>query len=92
MMLAVVNSVAIPPRIVPNASGISRRDGAVRVCRERLTTAGSRTPPAARLFMNSESSAAASVVNRTARFSPPPLKRSSRWPSIPDTPVTAIVV
>ncbi len=69
MMLDVVSRVAIPPRIVPKASGMSSFEGGVRVWRERAITAGMSTPAAAMLFMNRESIAAEMTVTNTRRGS-----------------------
>jgi hypothetical protein len=75
-MFEVVNRVAIPPRMVPKAIGISSREGATRVWRESAITAGISTPAAAMLFMNSESMAEASTVTSTSRGSFRPAMRT----------------
>ena len=69
MILAVVNNVAIPPRIVPKASGMSKRAGEMRLRRVKDITAGSNTPTAEMLFMNKDKPALASITSKITKVS-----------------------
>ena len=61
-MFDVVSSVAMPPRIVPNASGISSREVLTPAFLAAPEAAGSSTAAAAMLFMNSDKNAPAIIT------------------------------
>ena len=86
-MLVVVSSVAIPPRMVPKASGISRREGLTPARLAAPDTGGRSTAAAAMLFMNRERKAPASITTTTSRCSLVPAMRTSRSPIWRVTPV-----
>ncbi len=86
-ILVVVNSVAMPPRMVAKASGMSSRDGFTFCRRAAPDTAGSSTAAAAMLFMNSDRKAPATMTSTTSRPSDPPAARPSHLPTFSPAPV-----
>lgn len=86
-VLAVVNSVAMPPRWVASAMGMSSFDGLIRVRRVASMTAGIITAAEAMLFMNSESPPAAAMTSAVIRPSLAPPTRTSQRPITALTPV-----
>ncbi len=86
-MLVVVNRVAMPPRIVAKASGISNRAGLIRFRRARPDTAGNKMAAAAMLFMSRDKAAPASMMTTTSLPSPVPATRSSSLPACSVMPV-----
>ena len=87
-MLVVVNRVAMPPKMVAKASGMSSRAGLIRFRRARPDMAGNRMAAAAMLFMSSDKYAPASMMTTTSRVSPVPATRSSSLPACSVIPVT----
>ena len=77
----------MPPRMVPNASGISSREGLTPDLCAAPETAGSSTAAAAMLFMNRERKAAVIITATTSRCSLSPATRTSRSPTCRVTPV-----
>ena len=71
-MFVVVNKVAMPPRIVPNASGINNFDGEIFMRRATPDSEGSNNDAAAMLFMKSERTADAVITPKINRLSPAP--------------------
>ena len=87
MFGGVPTRVAVPPRIAPNASGMNRREGAIRARRPRLATAGINTAVAAMLFMNIERTPATSITATINGVSRLPTKRWIAPPTRSATPV-----
>ncbi len=81
-------NVSMPPSRLPNASGISRRDGAMPAPRASPTTTGSSTATVPVEERKAESSAAISMVATNSRVGPRPAMRASRSPSRSATPVS----
>ena len=87
MFGGVPTSVAVPPRIAPNASGMNSRAGARCARRARLATAGMSTAVAAMLFMNIERTPATSMTATISGTSRLPTKRWMAPPTRSATPV-----
>ena len=88
MMLVVVKRVAMPPKIVAKASGMSSRAGLIRFRRARPDMAGNRMAAAAMLFMTRDRVAPASMMTITSRLSLVPPTRSRSRPAWSVIPVT----
>jgi hypothetical protein len=86
-MFVVVSRVAIPPKMVANASGINSRDAFTSALRAAPDTAGSSTEAAAMLFMNSDKNAPAAITTTTRRPSPDPPILNKRVPTFSVIPV-----
>jgi hypothetical protein len=72
MMFVVVSNVAMPPRIVPNANGMSSFDGEIFIRRATPDNDGSNNDAAAMLFMNSDNTADAVITPKINLRSPAP--------------------
>ena len=86
-MLDVVSSVAMPPSNVPNDNGINNFEGRMSVVRARPMMAGSKTAPAAMVFMKYDSTAPASITVKVRRHGRVPPRCSKRSPIQRVTPV-----
>jgi hypothetical protein len=80
MILVVVNNVAMPPRMVPNASGINNFEGETFERRATPDTEGNNKDAAAILFIKRESAAEAAITPKTSRRSPLPNNRMMKAP------------
>ena len=72
MIFVVVKSVAMPPRMVPNANGMSNFDGETFERRATPDNDGNNNDAAAMLFIKSESTADAVITPKINRRSPLP--------------------
>ena len=87
IILEVVKSVAVPPRIVPKASGIKTRERLTSAFRAAPETAGSKTAAAAMLFIKSDRNAPAIITIMTRRSSLLPPTLSRIFPTCSVTPL-----
>ena len=77
-IFVVVKSVAMPPKIVPNASGIIKRELLTEAFLAAPETAGSSTEAAAILFIKSDRKAPAIITTTVKRSSlRPPILTST---------------